>query len=106
MTEDALLAADGDRNFFKNIKNYRSNECPKPFDVKSLFPGKSSKEVAEELAAHFNEISSEFDPLETHQIPVTRPRRLPILLPYEVAGRIRAFYGERGHLSGTRFKIR
>ena len=79
------------QKLFKNVKHYRSRERPKPFDVKTLFPGRSSREVAEELAEHFNKISAEFQPLETHQIPVTRPRRLPVFLPHEVAGRMRAF---------------
>ena len=86
--KDALLAADGDRHFFKNVKNYRSKQRPMPFDVKSLFPGLSSLEVAEKLADHFNKISSEFEPLEASQIPVTKDRRLPLLQPFQVAGRI------------------
>ena len=64
--KDALLAGDGDRNFFKNVKNYRSAEKKPPFDVKTLFPGKDSGEVAELLADHFNRISSECEPLEQH----------------------------------------
>ena len=31
--KDALLEADGDHNFFKNVRNYRSKERPQPFDV-------------------------------------------------------------------------
>ena len=76
--KDALLAKDGDRNFFKNVLNYRSKERPVPFDVTTLFPGKSEAEMAEELAEHFNSISSEFSPLEAADIPVTRGRRFPM----------------------------
>ena len=42
----ALLADDGNRNFFKNTKNYLSKERPKPFDAMDLFPGKAEQEVA------------------------------------------------------------
>ena len=47
--KDVLLASEGDRCFFKNVKSYSSAERPTPFDVRSLFPGKSEKEVAEEF---------------------------------------------------------
>ena len=57
-------------------------------------------EVAELLAAHFNRISSEFDPLEVHQIPTTHWKNLPILLPHEVAGRIRAFKQPKSMVKG------
>ena len=59
--KDALLAGDGDRNFFKNVKNYRSSKKQTPFDVRTLFPGKSGQEVAEILAEHYNKICSEFN---------------------------------------------
>ena len=85
------LAKDGDQIFFKNVRNYRFKEEPVPFDVRLLFPGKSNVEVAEALAEHFNRISSEFSPLEPSEIPITRNKTLPLLLPYQVAGRIRAF---------------
>ena len=78
-------------NFFKNVRNYKSGEKPVPFDVKTLFPGKNDEEVATLLASHFNKISSEFEHLQTHQIPTTRWKTLPKLLPYQVAGRIRVF---------------
>ena len=101
--KDALLASDGDRNFFKNVRNYQSCERQQPFDVRSFFPDKSEAEVAEELALHFNAISLEFDPLEPHQIPVTRGRSLPILEPYQVAGRIRAFKKPKSMVKGDIF---
>ena len=53
-----LLAGDGDRSFFKNVKAYMTKEKQKPFSVSSLFPGKSDAEAAEILALHFNKISS------------------------------------------------
>ena len=37
--KDALLASDGQRNFFKNVRNYRSAEKPPPFDVIPCFRG-------------------------------------------------------------------
>ena len=69
-----LLAEDGRCSFFKNAKAYMTKEKPKLFDVCVLFPGKSEAEVSELLAGHFNAISSEFEPLETCDIPVTFPK--------------------------------
>ena len=101
--KDALLASDGSRNFFKNVRNYRSAEKPRPFDVCTLFPGKSEKEVAELLASHFNAISSEFQPLEACQIPRTYWKTLPMLSPYQVAGRIRVFKKPKSMVRGDIF---
>ena len=41
--KDALLAHDGERNFFKNVRSYKSSERSEPFNVSTLFPGKSRK---------------------------------------------------------------
>ena len=78
-------------------------ERPVPFDVCTLFPGLGDKEVAETLARHFNKISSEFSPLEPSDIPVTKNRRLPSLLPYQVAGRIKAFKKPKSMVQGDIF---
>ena len=83
--------------------NYRSKERPVPFDVTTLFPGDSDGEVAEKLAAYFNRISSEFTPLEPGEIPVTKNRTLPVLAPYQVAGRIKAFRKPKSMVEGDIF---
>ena len=101
--KDALLASDGSRSFFKNVKHYQSAEKPEPFQVASLFPRRSDGEVAELLAEHFNAISSEFEPLEAHQIPTTRWKRLPLLEPYQVVGRIQAFRKLKSMVRGDIF---
>ena len=94
--KDVLLAKDGSRSFFKNVRSHKSAKKIKPFDVRILFPGLSDKEVAETLATHFNAISAEFDPLEACQIPVTKPRGMPVLQPFQVAGQIRSRQPESG----------
>lgn len=82
---------DARRNFFRNVKAFKSKDRPQPFDVRSLLPGKTDQEVADSLAVFFNRISSEFDPLEPQDIPQTHDRALPRLALYQVAGRIRVF---------------
>ena len=101
--KDVLLQKEGDRNFFKNVRNCRSKEKPAPFDVKTLFPGMTEGEVAEELAGHCNNISSEFSPLEAGDIPYTKDRELPMLEPFQVAGRLRAFRKPRSMVQGDIF---
>ena len=85
------------------MKKYKACERPAQFDVRTLFPAMSDLEVAEELAKHFNEISSEFEPLEPKDIPSTKDRQLPILAPHEVAGRIRAFKKPKSMVRGDIF---
>ena len=86
--KDALLAADGYGSFYKNVRHYKSKERPKPFDI---------------LAVYFNVISDEFDPLQLHEISITKPRQLPVLQPFQVAGRIRSFKKPKSMLQGDIF---
>ena len=51
---DVLLASDGERSFFKNVKNYGAHDKQEQFDVCTLFPRKSEQEVADELIFFFH----------------------------------------------------
>ena len=59
--------------------------------------------MAKELAAHFNKISSEFRPLEPHEIPRTFRCPLRLLQPHDVAGRIRHFRKPKSMVRGDVF---
>ena len=98
-----LLADDGKRHFFKNVKNYQSKEQAAPFDVKNLFPGMTERQVADKLAVHFNWISSEFKPLEAWEIPVTFSKPLPLLQAFQVSGRIKKFRKPKSMVRGDLF---
>ena len=51
---DVLLVDDARRNYFRNVKAFKTKDRPVPFDARSLFPvGRTGKEVAEELAVFF-----------------------------------------------------
>ena len=65
-------------------------ERPKSFDPMDLFPGKNEEEVAVELAAYSNRISSEFSPLKPSDIS----------RPYQVEGRIQAFKKPKSMVKG------
>ena len=53
--KECLLVEDATRNFFRNVKAFKTKDRPKAFDPMSLFPGKSEEEVAAELAGFFTE---------------------------------------------------
>ena len=98
-----LLAGDGHRSFFKNAKSYMTKEKPKPFDVTSMFPGKSDSEVAEILSVHFNAISQEFLPLEPCDVPTTYPQSIPRLAMHEVAAHLKSFRKPKSMVAGDLF---
>ena len=78
---DKMTGVDADKQFFRNVRAYNSAERPKQFDVRSLRPGQTDAETAAEVAAYFNRISAEFQPLEPSDIPATYHRELPLLTP-------------------------
>ena len=100
---EVLLASDGHRSFFKNAKSYMTKEKPRPFDVTSMFPGKSDSEVAEILSVYFNTISQEFSPLEPSDIPTTYPQSIPRLAMHEVAARLKSFRKPKSMVTGDLF---
>ena len=85
-----LLSPQASKNFHNNVKNYKSADKPKTFNVSDLMPGKSDGEVAEEAAAFFNSISQEFSPLLENEVPTSFERVLPVLTPHQVAERLKA----------------
>ena len=80
-----LLGPDASKQFHKNVRNFHTADRPKQFNVADLMPDKSEKEVADQAADFFSEISREFDPLLPHQIPESYERVLPRLTVDEVA---------------------
>ena len=88
---EKLTSPNATKRFYKIVKDYQCAEKPEQFDVRELYPGLSDEEVSEELAGFFNQISSEFEPLDPVDIPITHNRELPPLEEYQVAGRVKAF---------------
>ena len=83
--KNRLTDPNASRNFFRNIKNYKTYERPKSFNVSDLRPNSSDIEVADEVAQFFNSISSEFEPLQEGDIPSTYHRDIPKLTESQVA---------------------
>ena len=99
----AHLADDGDRNFFKNTKNYMSKQRPTPFDVTKMFPGLTEQQVSERLAHNFNSISGKFPPLVPEHVPVMYDKNLPQLQPHEVSVRLKKFKKPKSIVRGDIF---
>lgn len=91
------------KEFYKNVRNYKSPEKPKSFSVTDLRPNMSEREVAEEAAQYFNKISQEFEPLVPTDIPTTYERPLPRLTLEEVEKKIRDFKKPNSMVQGDIF---
>ena len=100
---DKFSGLDAARNFFKNVKAFKSADKPKEFDIRDLRPDNSDSETAAEVAAYFNRISCEFEPLEPHQIPSTYHRDLPMLSPADVVKLIKEAKKPNSILKGDIF---
>ena len=81
---DKMMGPEASKNFFKNVRAYKSADRPKDFDIRTLRPGCSDAQIATEAAKFFNKISDEFSPLEPSDIPATYHRDLPLLSPANV----------------------
>ena len=99
----SMTASDASRNFFRNVKSYKSRENPPQFNVADLYPELDDREVAEELANHFNTISSEFGGLDPAQIPSTVSVSLPNLSIAAVMTRLKSFKKPKSMVKGDIF---
>lgn len=86
---DKFFQADAAKHFHKNVKNFKSADKPKQFNVADLLPDKTEKETAEAAAEFFYKISREFEPLAENDIPSSYDRALPELSVPEVAKQLR-----------------
>ena len=98
-----LTAGDAASSFFKNAKAYNSKEKPPNFNVTDLYPGADSKQVAENLAQHFNAISNEFQGLTEDDIPNAPSLSLPLISGGEVAEMLRKFKKPKSMVRGDIF---
>ena len=85
-----FFSPNASKNFHKNVKNFKTAEKPKQFNVADIHPDKTEQEVAEMAATFFNEISKEFQPLSEEDIPTSHERIIDPLTVEQVADRRRA----------------
>ena len=98
-----LTSPDASRNFFRNVRSYRSRENPPQFNVSDLYPELDDAAASEKLAEHFNAISNEFAGLDPSQIPTTSSIALPALSIAEVMGRLKSFKKPKSMVAGDIF---
>ena len=98
-----LTSGQSARKFHKLVKAYSSREKPPDFDIRDIYPGKQNQDIAEELANHFNRISSEFEGLDSSKLPPLDNVQLPVLTHSEVSKRLRDFKKPRGGVKGDSF---
>ena len=98
-----ITSPDACRHFFRNVRPYNSSEKPQIWDIKSICPTLSDADLAIKLSEFFNTISNEFSPLVPTDIPVSFPRDLPVLRPYQVSERIPRIKKPRSKIRGDIF---
>ena len=91
------LEKNNTKGYHKVVKSFSSKEKPKPFDVRTLMPGKSDAERCEEVAEYFIRVSDEFVPLLA---PVRcSEERVPPEL-HKIASRLRHMKKPRSQVRG------
>lgn len=103
MKKRQLTEINTNRSFFRLVKAFNTPEKPQTFDVRSLRPGATDSQVAEELADYFNRISGKFDPLTAGQVPMGPPRTNETLSPHQVSSRIKHFRKPKSMVPGDVF---
>ena len=92
------LLENGDvRDYHKAVKRFSSKEAPVPWDLRIMMPGKSDWERCEEVAAYFNQISDEFEPL-LEPLHVGQAGDPPEL--HRIAARLRSMRKPRSQVVG------
>ena len=77
--KENLTGPDASRQFFRNVKDFKTHERSKAFDIKDILPGLSDQAAAERAAEYFNKISQEFSPLKPSDVPTTYDKYVPLL---------------------------
>ena len=101
--KENLTGPDAARNFYKNVRAYKSKEKPPEFNVKDLYPGEKDEAVAEKLAEHFNKISKEFQGINPDQIPRTYSSPIPVLSSARVEAALIKFRKPKSRVAGDIF---
>ena len=87
---EGFLKNTDSRNFHRVVKRLLGENSPPKWSPESMYPDKTQREAAEELAAFFNNISSEYEPLAWGDVPATFSRPLPPLKECEVADMLKS----------------
>ena len=86
---EKFMSGKGTGGFHHCVKSILNGNTAQKWNVRSLYPGATDKETAENLAAFFNGISSQYEPLRNDQIPTTYSEEIPELTVADVLKRIK-----------------
>lgn len=86
---DKFTGAEASKNFYKNVNSILRGYEQEHWDVRTMRPGATEQEIAEELSTYFNKISEDATPLDPNSIPPNSSERLPILTTSEVENQIK-----------------
>ena len=98
-----LISSDSSKQFYKNVKIFKSADKPKEFNLRDLKPELNYSELANDMEGYFHRISNEFEPLTEEEILRTHNRVLPKLQPCQVADRMRAIKKPTSRVEGDIF---
>ena len=96
--EEKSVKDGSSRAFFKAINKLKHRNAPKPWNIRSMFPGESDKSISEQVAEYFNRISQEYErapspePTDANDFPV--PER------YKISARLKYMKKPKGLLKG------
>ena len=86
------------RPFFEAVKTLKHRKAPVKWDIRSMFPGEDSKEIAEKVAEYFNNISKEYQPIQAPSPESAREFPVPEL--YQISARLKSIKKPKGLLRG------
>ena len=96
--EEKCRIARNSQAYFQAIKRLNCKEAPVIWNIMQMFPNLSAREIAEKVAAFFNSISNEYEPLLATEINTSAPlRRIEM---YEVAARLRSCKKPKAQVPG------
>lgn len=93
----------GKHQFHECVRSFLNNDKKKDWSPDELYPGASEADVAENLAAYFNNISSEYEALKTEDIPNTYDMNIPTLTEEQVKKEIKEGKKPKARVKGDLF---
>ena len=85
---------------YRLLKDLAVPDRPKPWTVNQIRPGRSEEEIAEELAEYFSRITDGFTPLTDGDLPRTYSNPYCMVMPHEVAEKIRSSKKSKSAVAG------
>ena len=91
------------KKFHQCVRAFINDDKSKEWNPRNLYPDLSEQETADRLALFFNNISSEYTPLNPANIPKTYDVDLPVLTPESIVKEIKEGKKTRSRVDGDIF---